>query len=119
MKKLFLLAIPVALFGFTTLSSSPKKEETANHKKMLANSLCVSSCTGTNIRIKVTGDPLPPGTINWYVDGVLTATGSRIFNLSISGSPTFVSVTVGSPGVLVAGDSVAALSAQCTAPPCP
>ena len=63
------------------------------------------------------GDPLPPGTINWYLDGVLAATGGRIFN--VPRTATIVTVAVGSPGVLVAGDTIAALSTQCAAPPCP
>lgn len=116
MKKLLLLAIPLLLFGFTSLSSSPKKEA-ATHKKMLANSLCVASCTTTHIRVKIAGDPLPPGTINWYLDGVLAATGGRIFN--VPRTATIVTVAVGSPGVLVAGDTIAALSTQCATPPCP
>jgi hypothetical protein len=116
MKKLLLLAIPLLLFGFTSLSSNPKKEE-ANRKKMLANSLCVASCTTTHIRVKIAGDPLPPGTINWYLDGVLAATGSRIFN--VPKTATVVTVTVGSPGVLIAGDNISTLNAQCAAPPCP
>jgi len=117
MKKLLLLAIPLLLFGFTSLSSNLKKEEAATHKKMLANSLCVSSCTTTHIRVKIAGDPLPPGTINWYLDGVLAATGSRIFN--VPKTATVVTVTVGSPGVLIAGDNISTLNAQCAAPPCP
>lgn len=117
MKKLFLLAIPVALFGFTTLSSSPKKEEAASNKTMLANNLCVSSCTATHIRVKIAGDPLPPGTINWYVDGTHAATGGRIFN--VPKTATIVSVAVGNPGVLIAGENVSTLNAQCAAPPCP
>jgi len=117
MKKLLLLAIPLLLFGFTSPSSNPKKEEATNHKMMLANSLCVASCTTTHIRVKIAGDPLPPGTINWYLDGVLAATGGRIFN--VPRTATIVTVAVGSPGVLVAGDTTAALSTQCAAPPCP
>lgn len=109
--------MPLVLFGFTSFSSSPKKEEAANHKKMLANNLCVSSCTATHIRVKIAGDPLPPGTINWYVDGVLAATGGRIFN--VPKTATVVTVAVGSPGVLITGENVSTLNAQCATPPCP
>lgn len=114
MKKLLLLAIPLLLFGFTT-HSNPKKEETTNRKMMLANSLCVSSCTTTHIRVKIAGDPLPPGDINWYVNGIHAGAGGRIFNVPKTAINVYV--TVG--GVLLTGDTVAALSLQCAAPPCP
>lgn len=115
MKKLLLLAIPLLLFGFTSLSSNPKKEEVATHKKMLANSLCVSSCTSTHIRVKIAGDPLPPGDINWYVNGIHAGAGGRIFNVPKTAINVYV--TVG--GVLLTGDTIAALNLQCAAPPCP
>lgn len=108
MKKLLFLAIPFLLFGF---SSTRNTSDAVIKDKMYFGLYCLKSCSSpVHYEVRV---PSPPGTTYFHVDGVLTATGGRIFYVPKSASVFTFSTLMGGNYAMYDGGNVSDLQDLC------